>query len=176
MTRVFFVVFLLSPALAFAAEKPLDKDAAAVGTCLSLVRENIKKADPARDEQPGPSGRLAAATEGARLDQTSCIGVVANACEREDGTSNGARIECAQREGRVWDERLNAAYRNAIARMEKEGADNLRQTQRAWIALRDARCRQAWATYHGSMAGPIQAWCEMELTARQAIWVETWIE
>jgi uncharacterized protein YecT (DUF1311 family) len=171
---VFSALFFSAPAVA--AEKPLKEDVAAVEACLALVKENVKKAGPTKDERPGPTGRLATASEGARLDETSCIGVLANACTQKEGTSDGAQSGCSQREAAVWDERLNAAYRAALAKMEKEGADNLRKTQRAWIAYRDARCIQAWATYHGSMAGPIQAWCEMEQTARQALWMESWNE
>jgi uncharacterized protein YecT (DUF1311 family) len=178
MFRAIIAVFVASAlsAPACAGEAPAKADAEAVAACLSLVGDNAKKAGETKDERPGPAGRLAAAAETARLDPTSCIGVIAIACEQKDGGSNGARIECAAREGRVWDQRLNAAYRKASDSMEKEGADNLRKTQRAWIALRDARCGQAWATYHGSMAGPIQAWCEMELTARQALWMDTWAQ
>jgi uncharacterized protein YecT (DUF1311 family) len=179
MTRRIFVfafAALVFSAPALAGDKPPKEDAAAVEACLALVKENVKKAGVTKDEKPGPAGRLTAASEGARLDETSCIGVLAVACTQKEGTSDGAQSGCSQREAAVWDQRLNAAYRGAIAKMEKEGADNLRKTQRAWIAYRDARCIQAWATYHGSMAGPIQAWCEMEQTARQALWMESWNE
>ncbi len=178
MTRAasFLCVLLLAAAPARAYDAPPKTDVGAVTACLSLVTDNQKKAGAAGDETPGPAGRLAAAAQSAPLDPTSCIGVLTAACTQKEGTSNGAQIGCAEREAAVWDQRLNAAYRRALDRMEKEGADNLRKTQRAWIALRDARCQQAWATYHGSMAGPIQAWCEMELTARQAIWMESWSE
>lgn len=157
-----------------AAASPPKADVAAVDACLSLVRENQQKAGETKDETPGAAGRLAAAARSAPLDAYSCIGVLAVACVDRDGTSDGARSQCSLREAAVWDQRLNAAYRKALDNMEKEGADNLRKTQRAWMALRDSRCIQAWATDHGSMAGPIQAWCEMELTARQALWMETW--
>lgn len=169
-----FLAALLAAAPAHAGDAPLNADVAAVEACLSLVTENVKKAGETKDERPGPAGRLAAAAQSAPLDQASCIGVVAVACVQKEGTSDGAQSGCSQREGAVWDRRLNAAYRKALDHLEKEGADNLRKTQRAWIALRDARCTQAWAAYHGSMAGPIQAWCEMEMTARQALWMDSW--
>ncbi|MGJ0508242.1 MAG: lysozyme inhibitor LprI family protein [Methylocystis sp.] len=159
-----------------AGEPPAKPDVAAVEACLARVKDNEKKAGVEKDETPGPAGRLAAAALRAPLEPANCIGVVAIACEQRDGTSDGARSQCARREAAVWDQRLNAAYRKALDGMEKDGADNLRKTQRAWIAFRDARCVQAWATDHGSMAAPIQAWCEMELTARQALWMETWTE
>lgn len=177
MTRAALCLIACLAALpARAGEPPAKQDVAAVEACLARVKDNQKKAGATKDETPGPAGRLAAAALTAPLESTSCIGVVAVACEQKEGSSNGARSQCSQREAAVWDQRLNAAYRKALDAMEKDGADNLRKTQRAWIAFRDARCVQAWATYHGSMAGPIQAWCEMELTARQALWMETWTE
>jgi uncharacterized protein YecT (DUF1311 family) len=177
MTRVEFLLFAMMIALpAGAAEAPSKADVAAVEACLSLVRDNVKKAGVTKDETPGPAGRLAAQARSAPLDPTSCIGVLATACVAKEGESNGARSQCSSREAAVWDQRLNAAYRKALETMEKDGADNLRKTQRAWIAYRDARCKQAWETYHGSMAGPIQAWCEMEQTARQALWMDSWTE
>ncbi|MEK4032779.1 lysozyme inhibitor LprI family protein [Methylocystis sp. IM3] len=177
MTRVAFLCLaVLAAAPARAYDAPSKEDVGAVAACLTLVRENQKKAGVEKEETPGPAGRLAAAARSAPLDPTSCVGVLVTACTQKEGTSNGAQSGCAEREGAVWDQRLNAAYRRALDHMEKEGADNLRKTQRAWIALRDVRCQQAWAAYHGSMAGPIQAWCEMELTARQALWVDSWSE
>lgn len=179
MTLLAFVISFAALLFSFpavATDKPRREDVAAVEACLALVKENVKKAGLTKDERPGAVGRLAAAADGARLDPASCVGVLAVACTRKEGTSDGAQSACSQREAAVWDERLNAAYRVALERMEKEGADNLRKTERAWIAYRDARCVQAWATYHGSMAGPIQAWCEMEQTARQALWMESWNE
>ncbi len=180
--KTFFKTFFIAvaalavSAAARGADKPPKEDVAAVDACLARVQDNVKKAGVTKDEEPGPAGRLAAAAEGARLDAASCISVLATACTRKEGMSDSAQSGCSQREAAVWDQRLNAAYRAAIGKMEKDGADNLRKTQRAWIAYRDARCVQAWATYHGTMAGPIQAWCEMEQTARQALWMKSWTE
>jgi uncharacterized protein YecT (DUF1311 family) len=175
-----FAVVLLAVPIAFAparaGEAPPKEDVAAIEACLSLVRENVKKAGATPEEATGPAGRLAAASRSAPLEAASCISVLQAACVKKEGTSDGALSGCAQREAAVWDQRLNAAYRKAAAKMEKEGADHLRKTQRAWIALREAKCGQAWATFQGTMAGPMQAWCEMETTARQAIWMEDWLD
>jgi uncharacterized protein YecT (DUF1311 family) len=162
-----------------AAEAPKE-DAAAVKACIDLAAEKAKKAGPAKDEldeKPGPEGRLAAAVEKAGRANESCIGVLAAACVQKAGnTSNGALIECYSTEAAVWDQRLNSAYRAALGKMEKDAADNLRKTQRAWILWRDASCRQPYLTFKGSMAGPMEAWCAMNLTARQAICMEGWTE
>jgi uncharacterized protein YecT (DUF1311 family) len=162
-----------------AAEAPKE-DAAAVRACIEAAAEKAKKATPAKDEldeTPGPEGRLSAAAENAGHASESCIGVLAVACVHRAGNmSNGALIECYSKEAAVWDQRLNAAYRAALSKMEKDAADNLRKTQRAWIAWRDASCRQPYLTFKGAMAGPMEAWCGMNLTARQAIWMEGWTQ
>lgn len=170
------VIALAIAAPTHATEAPSKTDVAAVDACLALAKENQKKAGPAKDDAPGPAGRLASATQEAARDPQSCISIVTVACMRKDGETDSARITCADRETAVWDQRLNAAYRKALDKMEQEGAENLRKTQRAWIAYRDARCMQAWATWQGTMANPAKAWCEMEATARQALWIEGWIE
>jgi uncharacterized protein YecT (DUF1311 family) len=166
------VVTLAVPARA--VEAPPKADVEAVSACLALVKENVKKAGPTKNERPGAASRLAAAALDAPRDPASCISVVFTACVAKEGDADLTRAECALREKAVWDQRLNEAYRKALDSMEKEGADNLRKTQRAWIALRDLRCGQAWATWQGTMAGPVQAWCEMEMTARQALWTAAW--
>jgi uncharacterized protein YecT (DUF1311 family) len=180
MRRVLAASFALAGVLsAQAAEKPPGDDIAAVAVCTDYAAARASKA-PAkeeRDEKPGPPGRLAAASEKAGHDGTSCIGVLAAACLRNRGDASGSAAlnQCYSREAAVWDWRLNAAYRTVQAKMDNEAADNLRKTQRAWIAWREAMCAQPYATFKGAMAGPMQAWCEMDLAGRQAIWMEGWI-
>lgn len=161
---------------AHAAEAPPKADISAVEACLAAVKENQKKAEPAKEETPGVAGRLAEAARAAAREPESCIGVLSVACVGKEGDTDMARTDCADRETAVWDQRLNAAYHKALDKMEKEGAENLRKTQRAWIAFRDARCAQAWATWQGTMARPAEAYCRMETTARQALWMQDWNE
>jgi uncharacterized protein YecT (DUF1311 family) len=182
---MFRLVFACAGLLALAlcaparAEEAPKEDVAAVKACTDLAAEKAKKAAPDKDEleeKVGPEGRLRAASEHAGHAAESCIGVLAVACVHKEGNmSNGVLNQCYDREAAVWDKRLNAAYRAALAKMEKDAADNLRKTQRAWIAWRDASCRQPSLTFKGSMAGPMEAWCGMNLTARQAIWMEDWL-
>ena len=167
----------LAPARAVEAPK---EDMAAVKACLDVAAEKAKKAPPFKEEleeKAGPEGRLAAASELAGHDKQSCIGVLAVACVQKIGNMSNATLnECRSKEAAVWDQRLNAAYRTALEKMEKDAADNLRKTQRAWIAWRDASCRQPYLTFQGTMAGPMETWCVMNLTALQAIWMEGWTE
>lgn len=180
MTRAALLLLACFAAVPAFAGEPSKEDRAEIDACLALAAEKAKKAAPSKDEldeAPGAEGRLAAAAEKAAHEPSSCIGALAKACiQKEGNTSNAVLNECYEREAAVWDFRLNAAYRAALAKMDRIAADNLRKTQRAWIAWRDAACRQPEAAFKGTMAGPMQAWRLMDLTARQALWMAGWAE
>jgi uncharacterized protein YecT (DUF1311 family) len=157
-------------------------DRALLAACLDLVKNN----DAARGvhdsnemtEKKGPAGRLAAARDEAPRTPESCIGVVVTACVQAEGNDYDATMmQCRGREADVWDGRLNAAYKALLAKGDdKDVADGLRKTQRAWIAFRDAACAQPAVAFKGTMAGPISAYCVMDKTARQALWLEGWLQ
>ncbi|HEY8126059.1 MAG TPA: lysozyme inhibitor LprI family protein [Methylocystis sp.] len=180
MTRaalLFLACFAALPAL---GGEPSKEDRAEIDACLALAAGKANKAPPPKDEleeAPGLEGRLAAAAEKAGHDGSSCIGALAKKCiQKEGNASNAVLNECYGREAAVWDVRLNASYRAALVKKDRDAADNLRKTQRAWMAWRDASCRQPEVTFKGTMAGPMAAWCAMDLTARQALWMAGWAE
>jgi uncharacterized protein YecT (DUF1311 family) len=49
--------------------------------------------------------------------------------------------DCVIAELKIEDARLNAVYQKVIAGLDEAAEENLRQTQRAWIAERDRRCQ-----------------------------------
>jgi uncharacterized protein YecT (DUF1311 family) len=162
------------------AAEPAAADRAVLAACLDLVKKN-QTARGAHDpdeltEKPGPAGRLAAARAAAPRKEESCIGVVSTACIQAEGNeSNAVMLQCYGREADAWDGRLNAAYKALVAKIDgEEVVDGLRKTQRNWIAFRDAACAQPAVAIHGTMAGPMSAWCVLEMTARQALWLEGW--
>jgi uncharacterized protein YecT (DUF1311 family) len=171
------LLLLITPA---SAEAPAKDDVATVTACLDLAAQNAGKGGATRDElseKAGSEGRLAAASAAAGADKASCIGVLATTCvQREGNLSNATLNQCYGREAQVWDARLNAAYRAASAKIDRDAAENLRETQRAWIVWRDASCAQPGVTFKGTMAGPMREWCVLDLTARQAIWMQGWGE
>jgi uncharacterized protein YecT (DUF1311 family) len=161
------------------AAEPAAADRAALAACLDLVKKNqAAHGDEETAEKPGPAGRLAAARAEAPRSEGSCIGVVSTACIQAAGNeSNATMIQCYSREADAWDGRLNAAYKALLAKGEEQDVvDGLRKTQRAWIAFRDAACAQPHAAFKGTMAGPMSAWCVMDKTARQAQWLEGWLQ
>jgi uncharacterized protein YecT (DUF1311 family) len=162
------------------ADEPAAESVAAVKACTDLAANNEKTGPSPPDEleeKSGAEGRLAAAAAAALRAPVSCIGVLSTACIQKEGNmSNGALVDCYLQEAAVWDKRLNAAYAKASSQMNKDALENLRRTQRAWIAWRDASCRQPYLVFQGTMAGPMEAWCKLDITARQAIWMERWAE
>jgi uncharacterized protein YecT (DUF1311 family) len=162
--------------------EPAAADRAALAACLDLVKKNqtargVHDSDELT-EKPGPAGRLAAARAAAPRKEESCIGVVSTACIQAEGNeSNAVMLQCYGREADAWDGRLNAAYKALMTKTDgQEVVDGLRKTQRNWIAFRDAACAQPAVAIHGTMAVPMSAWCVLELTARQALWLEGWLQ
>ena len=59
---------------------------------------------------------------------------------------------CADKDYQAADKKLNEAYRKAAAQEDAHGRDLLKQSERAWIAYRDAECAyQANASQGGSI-------------------------
>jgi uncharacterized protein YecT (DUF1311 family) len=176
-------LFALGQVSAKAADDDAGRpeDRAAVAACLKIgaaaPRDDVAsptggKTDPAawmayftRTPKPGPS---------------SCVGVVSTPClQRDPGGASGTTVDildCLTREQRVWDERLNAAYKEWIQACQASKDDKIcaarRKIERAWIAYRDALCGQPYEEHGGTFASVDFADCMLSETARQAIWVE----
>jgi uncharacterized protein YecT (DUF1311 family) len=165
-----------------AAESGAAADRTALAACLALVKKNEAARGPhgsdEMTEKLGPEGRLAAARSAAPRRADSCIGVVSTACIQGEGNeSTAAMVQCYGREADAWDMRLNAAYKALMANGDgQDVAEGLRKTQRAWIAFRDSACAQPAIAFKGTMASPMTQWCVLELTARQALWLEGWLQ
>jgi uncharacterized protein YecT (DUF1311 family) len=84
-------------------------------------------------------------------------------------TTQSAMNECAGKKLQESDQQLNAAYRALLGKVSKQGADQLRQTQRAWLAWRDAQCTfETMGTRGGSVNPMVHAMCMDDLTRQQA--------
>ncbi|NNM72909.1 lysozyme inhibitor LprI family protein [Enterovirga aerilata] len=156
------VMFLCSIGDAHAQNRPSQNDRSLIESCL---RE-------ARTERRG---------------EETCIGTVQGRCIKEPGgdTTTGMQ-RCGGRELAVWDERLNAAYRAALASdvgkqttlrgrwaRRLTGADIIRDAQRAWLRFRSRKCDAAGLPMEGGTgAGLLTLDCHLHETARQAIWLE----
>jgi uncharacterized protein YecT (DUF1311 family) len=163
------------------ADQPLVADRAAVEACLALVQKNQESRGPhdpdELTEKSGAAGRLNAAQNEAHVQAESCIRVVYTACIQAEGNmSTAAMSGCYARETAVWDARLNAAYKKLLANGDgPEVAEGFRKVQRNWLAFRDASCAQPALVFQGTMAVPIQGYCQLNMTAHQALWLEGWL-
>lgn len=146
--RAFLTVFLAGamPAAADDPFTPRPAERLAVADCLSSAR--------AAKEKPG-----------------ICIGVVADPCmETDEWMTTVGMTACASREADIWDELLNRHYQKARSILSEEASAGLRDVQRLWIEYRDANCAFPRLQFGGgTMAGPISAYCVMEMTARRAL-------
>jgi uncharacterized protein YecT (DUF1311 family) len=110
----------------------------------------------------------------ANEDRVRCIGVVADPClEKSEDPSTHGMADCSRREHAVWDERLNAAYRQLMIDLEPKQRVALREMQRAWIAFSDKKCEIHHVIEEGTITIPIAAYCAMVEVGRQAAFLET---
>lgn len=143
----------------------------------------------AQDAPPFDPAPVQACLDG-DADPQSCAGLAANACmEGEGGSTTVGMGYCIAAERDWWDDRLNTAYGDVMARAEASDADTdsldaagprqvpaLRDMQRSWIAFRDAACAfEATRFGGGTGAGPASAQCALTLTARQTLWLQDYL-
>lgn len=146
----------------------------AVALALSAQKSPAETQAPAQTDE----GRLEACLANARQAE-SCIGVVSSACQEDPGgyTTYGM-MECERREHDLWDQRLNAAYRDMRTQMAERGQetrrDALQAAQRLWIEYRQAECEQRGLAYEGgTLAGVVHNSCFNHFTARRALELES---
>lgn len=112
----------------------------------------------------------AAPEEGLSAEYRQCM-----ATDDAAGGVTSAMLDCIGAETERQDVRLNLGYRQAMARLDPAGRTRLRQSERAWLARRDTRCRKASASEGGgSAAGLVYADCILQETAVRAAWLEAY--
>jgi uncharacterized protein YecT (DUF1311 family) len=157
-------MLVAAPGTCVAADGPLPADRAAIAACLKKETEKPE----------------------------NCVGRIFQPCaDKPEGQTTAGTNECADREYRAWDERLNADYKAVIAgslgqtdadpqnrpadaprKTTVKGAEIIRDMQRAWLAFRTRKCDTAAMQFEGgTMAGNLRGMCLYEETARQAIWL-----
>ena len=106
-------------------------------------------------------------------DRGKCVGSIADAClDKSEDPSTYGMANCSRREQEVWDERLNAAYKELMSEVDRKQRISVRDMQRSWIAFRDKKCGLHSVLEEGSIVIPIIAYCYMEETGRQAVFLE----
>lgn len=159
---------------------------AVCAAALVAVRTGVVAQEAVRAPDRAALSACLSAAEAARKPAESCIGTVQDRCMKMPGGDTTIGMsDCTGREAAAWDERLNAAYKAALAGdlgqqdatgrggRKLKGADLLREAQRAWITFRDAKCDAARLPMEGGTgAGLLAGSCHLQETARQALWLE----
>lgn len=117
--------------------------------------------------------------------KSQCLGAMSTACmeQEEGGYTTLGMSRCAYGESLVWDEFLNAEYRETrrfLASLDEEDkeyfpefsvrVEALLKAQRAWIAYRDASCELDYALWGaGSMRHISGTQCAMETVSARTI-------
>ena len=181
-------------------EEIATQDAATIKACLDFVdaktgEVNARRQKEAENETPGtvapdvkkgeqktgPEAYLEAVAQSKpKFASENCIGIVADECLSTDPGGTLGMMLCFGREYDVWDARLNASYREQTDTSSKKPEDetttkHLRKVQTAWIPWRDATCEVLYTNgipLYGSEAKIEGVYCDMMLTARQALWME----
>ncbi|KUM24672.1 hypothetical protein AU467_06025 [Mesorhizobium loti] len=160
----------LSPAVA--EEKVRASDKAALAECLKYVSDFAGDV-PGVNEAPKPAAHIDNVIKLAGHEPASCINYVTELCsfESDDGQSQLGLIDCADREVRVWEDRLNTTYEALMAKTTPKLREGYRKMQRAWIVYRDARCAAEGATetVNTDRQSNIIVSCMLDATARQAL-------
>jgi uncharacterized protein YecT (DUF1311 family) len=82
-------------------------------------------------------------------------------------------MDCNGSEIDRQDARLNQSYKMVMMRLGASEKTALRASERSWIGLRDAHCKQeSSAEEGGSLAAVIYSQCILEGTVKRTIWLE----
>ncbi|OPA97892.1 hypothetical protein BFW87_06335 [Pseudomonas fluorescens] len=77
-------------------------------------------------------------------------------------------VNCNAKEAKVQDERLNKAYKTALAAQEGDRKQKLQDVQRLWIKYRDANCSFAGSATGGTIDQINGSGCLLDMTQTRA--------
>lgn len=72
-----------------------------------------------------------------------------------EGQTTAGMVDCTHKAYLVYDKQLNEVYKKALAGVDSESAEKIRESQRKWIAWRDAQNaadNAPWRADRGSLA------------------------
>lgn len=99
-----------------------------------------------------------------------------DACMKSGDAAGGvtsAMMDCHGLENTRQDERLNRAYRTAMARLQPAQKAALRLSERRWLQQRKKGCQDAAnSAGGGSASGLIYSSCFLDETIKRKIWLQ----
>jgi hypothetical protein len=154
-------------------------DSAGMKRTLRLVTISACLASPAlAQERPAtPESRDRTALTSCLRESAStpraCIGVVAVPCAQ--GTSGNRAADgtaCARRESALWRDRLDAASRALLTRLDAGGRSRFAALQRTWEGFTAQKCAFAGDVAPPARSAVMQAGCDLQEVATRALDVE----
>ncbi len=91
------------------------------------------------------------------------------ACGEQSNTV--AIVDCVSANTRIWDQRLNGAYKALGQSVDPEQREPLKAAQRLWIQFRDANCR-FYGAHEGTISQILAAGCVRSMTRDRALELE----
>ncbi|MEC5409315.1 lysozyme inhibitor LprI family protein [Paraburkholderia sp. MPAMCS5] len=97
-----------------------------------------------------------------------------DACAAAEETGVTATIlDCLGTENSKADKRLNAVYKSTMARLDASGKERLRNEERQWIKVRDAKCNAAGKEFDGGSLQQVeQSSCFVDATKERVHAIE----
>jgi uncharacterized protein YecT (DUF1311 family) len=86
-------------------------------------------------------------------------------CMDKSGGTTSSMLECADKETKIQDLKLNKAYKNAMKALEPKKQMELKDVQRLWVKYRDAHCGFYEGLTGGTMDSLNTSSCFLEMTA-----------
>ncbi|WP_237154237.1 lysozyme inhibitor LprI family protein [Oryzibacter oryziterrae] len=142
-------------------------------SCAPSFAQEDNPATPTKADRQAIEDCIQSSSEsGYSLDR--CIGTVADPCLQEDGNDSTPMMEaCSDKEATIWDDRLNAAYKQLMGKLDDDRKATLKAQQKAWIALRDQTCEMEASFWDGGTgAGPAATACYQRETGHRALTLE----
>jgi uncharacterized protein YecT (DUF1311 family) len=84
------------------------------------------------------------------------------------GGSTSSMLECAVKETKVQDLKLNKEYKNAMKVLEPKKQAELKDVQRVWVKYRDVQCGFYEGLTGGTMDSLNASSCFLNMTADRA--------
>jgi len=148
----------------------------AASVVLNVLASGVAFAEDADPSVPTDADRQVisdclANTSSEGKTQLACIGAVSDPCLADPENDNTPMMAaCLDRESTIWDERLNDDYKALMSGLDKAQAAKLRDSQRAWIGVRDATCDLETSFWDGGTgAGAAYTGCMLRETGARDI-------
>ena len=86
----------------------------------------------------------------------------------DSANSTADMVNCNAKQTKVQDDRLNRAYKTALAAQEGARKQQLQEVQRLWIKYRDANCAFAGSATGGTLDQVNGSGCVLDMTQTRA--------